>query len=242
MSTYTQPFFPFLLICTVAGVVAYRKRPTPKFVVVLALALFFFCWQPTAGLALLALEAGYPQRPPSDHAVQAIVVLSSQILPPVAPRTTAILGPDTYERCMYAAWLYQHWNAVPVLASGGARPEAPYSIVMREALERQGVPATMIWTEEDSRSTYENAVNSARILRQKGIRKIALVTEAYHMPRALKCFRKQGLEVVPAACGFRGGFPRGLHDFIPNPQAGSWNEDSLHEALGLLWYQVSGKV
>jgi uncharacterized SAM-binding protein YcdF (DUF218 family) len=38
-----------------------------------------------------------------------------------------------------------------------------------------GVPAGMIWTEDRSKSTYENALFSAEILRAKGITRIALV-------------------------------------------------------------------
>ena len=74
---------------------------------------------------------------------------------------------------------------------------------MREMLERDGIPETMIWTEERSRSTYENAVYGAEVLRSHGITTIALVVEAQSMLRAEACFRKQGITVVPAASGYR---------------------------------------
>jgi len=51
-------------------------------------------------------------------------------------------------------------------------------------LEQQGVPADKIWTEEQSRSTYENALYSARLLKEHGIRQIAVIVEADSMPRA----------------------------------------------------------
>jgi uncharacterized SAM-binding protein YcdF (DUF218 family) len=241
MSHYIQPFFAFLVIATLAGVAAWGKKPRPWFVLVCAVGLFVFTLRPAARAGVWFLEAGYSTQPPGDHAVQAIVVLSSSVLPPEAPRETAIPGSDTYERCAYAAWLYQHWTAVPVLASGGGRLKTPYSLAMREVMEHQGVPPDMIWTEETSRNTYENALYSARILRQKGIRKVALVTEAYHMSRAEQSFRKQGIEVVPAPCGFR-KFHGTLDEYIPDWQAVSWNEDTLHEAFGLLWYRIRGRI
>jgi uncharacterized SAM-binding protein YcdF (DUF218 family) len=113
---------------------------------------------------------------------------------------------------------------------------------MREALQREGVPESVVWLEKESHSTHENAAYAAAILRRKGIHKVVLVTDAYHMLRAEKCFLKEGLDVVPAACGFRtsGGFH--FNDLLPGWEPISWNEDVLHESLGLIWYRIRGWV
>jgi uncharacterized SAM-binding protein YcdF (DUF218 family) len=173
---------------------------------------------------------------------EVIVVLSSSILPPSLPRTTALAGSDTYERCFYAAWLHLHRSPLPILASGGGLGETPYAVIMKAVLQREGVAPELIWMEDRSRSTYESALYAAPMLRQKGIRKIVLVTEAYHMRRAAACFRKQGLEVIPAPCEFRGSFGGSFLEFIPDWKAALWNEDILHELVGLLWYRVQGRV
>jgi hypothetical protein len=67
---------------------------------------------------------------------------------------------------------------------------------------------------------------------------LILVTDAYHMLRSERCFRKEGIDVVPAACAYR-SFSK-LHgmDLLPSWEAISWNEDILHESLGLLWYRI----
>jgi uncharacterized SAM-binding protein YcdF (DUF218 family) len=113
---------------------------------------------------------------------------------------------------------------------------------MGEQLERDGVPQSAIWLEKRSHSTHENAFYAAALLRQKGIRKIALVTDAYHMLRAEKCFRKEGLVVVPAPCGYR--TLDGFHadELLPGWQPIAWNEDVAHETVGLLWYWIRGWV
>jgi uncharacterized SAM-binding protein YcdF (DUF218 family) len=113
---------------------------------------------------------------------------------------------------------------------------------MANVLEEAGVPASMIWQEDNSSSTYENALFSARILRQKGIHRIALVTEAYHMFRARKCFEKQGLAVVPAACCFRSDVGWSIETLLPSSQAIEWNGDVVHESAGLLWYYLRGWI
>jgi uncharacterized SAM-binding protein YcdF (DUF218 family) len=186
--------------------------------------------------------AAVANAPPEKKDVQAIVVLASSIWPASGPLPKAFLGTDTTRRCLYAAWLYLNWAAVPVLASGGGSQGTADAVLMRVAIEGEGVPENMIWTEEHSRSTYESAVLSAQYLKQKGIHRIALVTEAYHMPRAERCFRKQGLDVVPLPCGFRSTIQRHVYELIPDSEVIVWNEDTMHEAIGLIWYALHGRI
>jgi uncharacterized SAM-binding protein YcdF (DUF218 family) len=195
---------------------------------VAVVGLFLVSWPPVGWLVMRILEA--PCRPrefPSGDA-QVIVVLASAVYPPSPPLPAARLGNDTFERCLYTAWLFKNWQPLPVLASGGTTsPAPPYAMVMRDALRSEGVPDSMIWSEEGSHSTHEEAVYSAEVLKQKGIHRIVLVTEAYHMLRAEGSFRKQGLEVVPAACGYRAfGAQTYRHAILPNWEAIAWNEDA----------------
>jgi uncharacterized SAM-binding protein YcdF (DUF218 family) len=97
------------------------------------------------------------------------------------------------------------------------------------------VPDEAIWTEEQSRSTHEDAVLGAEILRRHGIGRIALVVDAQSMPRAEACFRKEGMIVIPAPSEFR-EFEYSLDEFLPSWKAIKRNEVTLHEAAGLAWY------
>jgi uncharacterized SAM-binding protein YcdF (DUF218 family) len=246
--TYTQPLLPLLFL--IAGIAIFRywrkkEAPKPTLLALAVLGLFLVSWPPVGWLSLRALEAPYPpgQLPASDG--EAIVVLASTVYPASPPVPTPRLASDTFERVLYAAWLYKNWRPLPILASGGTNSSEtpPYSLLMRDQLRLEGVPDSAIWTEEGSRSTHENAVFSANILQKKGIHKIVLVTEAYHMLRAEKSFRKQGLIVVPAACGYRayGNTLQG-RELLPNWEPIAWNEDFLHETLGLFWYWIHGWI
>ncbi|MGH9395386.1 MAG: YdcF family protein [Terriglobia bacterium] len=186
-----------------------------------------------------------PQRFPSGDA-QAMVVISG-LMEPLNPSTLEhYVGSDTYERCLYAAWLYKHWRPLPVVVSGGLARGKPHGVpdaaVMRQVLIEAGVPGSMIWCEKRSHSTHENALYSAQILRDKGIRKIVLVTSAFQMLRADWCFRKEGLIVTPAACDYRTFAPYRLSDYFPCYKGIRLNEEVLHETAGLLWYWVRGWV
>jgi uncharacterized SAM-binding protein YcdF (DUF218 family) len=246
MSTsYYQPLFATIVILLMLEALRHwRKARGQKPTVLLsaAVVLFFVSWPPLACVVVGAFERPYPARNLEGEDAQAIVVLASTIYPPYPPLPSSRLGSDTYERCQYAAWLHKNWRRLPVLASGGTdltlEEIPPYAIAMKEALKREGISDAMIWVELDSHSTHENALYSARILRNKGINKIVLVTDAYHMLRAVKSFRKEGLEVVPAACAHRAFHIITLDRLLPNWEAIAWNEDSLHEALGLLWYRL----
>jgi uncharacterized SAM-binding protein YcdF (DUF218 family) len=247
--TYVQPVLAVLLTVLVLASVVYRSSRHCKLVTCIALALLFlWAWPPFACLMAGSLEWWYPilPYPPGDGA-EAIVVLSAGAYPRDSSQPEDLLNSDTETRVSYAAWLYHHWRQLPIVVSGGPTaspgPTIYLAEIMRRALEQRGVPHSMILVENRSRSTYENAVYSASLLRSKGIHKIVLVTEAHHMLRAEKCFRRQGLLVTPGACAYRYLiFHPHWTEFIPSAKAILLNEDGLHEWVGIVWYWISRKI
>lgn len=233
-----------LLITAVVAALRSTGRGS-RFGKAVAVLLFLFCWTPLSMLALRAVQSSYSRQPPQDQDAGAIVVLAGTVHDPFAPLPVPLLGHNTYERSRYAAWLHKEWRSLPVLASGGSPRAAQHqadSYAMREFLIHQDVAPSMIWVEDRSRSTAENASYSAAILNSKGIRKIVLVTDVVHMRRAQKCFEKLGFSVIPAPCGFRPVYEFEPHDALPDWRAISWNEEMLHEFLGLAWYWVRGAI
>jgi uncharacterized SAM-binding protein YcdF (DUF218 family) len=82
-----------------------------------------------------------------------------------------------------------------VLSGGGAGPVAE-AVVMRELAREAGIPETALLLETESRNTFENAANTARLLRESGKNRIVLVSDRLHLPRAARLFRQTGLDVV----------------------------------------------
>ncbi len=74
---------------------------------------------------------------------------------------------------------------------------------MQDVLAVMGVPAQHLMLENESRDTHDNAVNSAQLLKARGMHRILLVTSAYHMRRSVALFEAQGLEVVPAPTDYQ---------------------------------------
>src|ERR1019366_4908675 len=236
---YLQPGLTLVLVLLAAGFLA-RKRGAQKLAGRLfgaaAVFLLLWSWMPAAALGAWTLERRYPQERLPGRQAQAIVVLASSFYAPNPPRPRSVPGWGTYLRCRHAAWLYREGWRMPVVASGGGQGDRVMAKIMRDALVAEGVPRESIWLEGDSSSTQENAAFSAKLLLPRGIRRIVLVTVAYHMLRAVRDFRKVGFEVAPAPCAYRSAeFDGSWEQWIPNARAIVINENTMHEWLAMPW-------
>lgn len=240
--TYTQPMLlVFLAICFV-GLIRHRHCRRSPLLVTGITGILLLSWPPVDWLLSRPFDARYPAQPLPSTPVQAIVVLSSTVRLPAVTRPYPLPDIETFERCEYAAWLYHHWQAVPVLTCGGSHDGRQYvSGTMRELLQRAGVPSSMIWTEDYSESTHESAVYGARILHQHKVSTIALVVETQSMWRAEACFRKSGIKVAPTPCRYR-RFGHPAEELMPSWKAVYRNEITLHETLGMGWYWLHGWI
>ena len=246
-----QPYTIAYVITGVAIVGLWRKREATRgrlVLLTLGFAMLMVLNLPAMShLALGSLEWSFPplKRLPDDAG--AIVVLSGSWDPPDSVRLEPQLGSDTLYRCLCAAEVYHRERPILVLVTGGpvdpGSSGPPIAQFMRDFLVKLGVDPSDLSVEANSRSTYENAVECRKLLERQGVRKILLVTEAWHMRRALLCFRKQGIEVVPAACHhFATDFDPSALNFLPSPGAADVFRDVWHEWLGLAWYRLFGRI
>lgn len=244
--TYLQPLFPFLVGLVLA--LALRVRPdrprTRRALRIAAAALFLWSWPPVAWLASASLERFYPLRDPDVGGAQAIVVLGGGIRAPTPSAPAWVPGADTSVRARQGAWLAKTAPDLPVVVSGGGDGDGPtVSEGLAVLLEQQGVARERILVEARSRSTWENAARTRDLLAARGIARVAVVTDAHHMLRSERAFRRAGLEVVPCPVAFRSEAPtRALRFVLPAWSAVRENEDALHEWVGLLWYRLRGRA
>lgn len=140
----------------------------------------------------------------------------------------------TLERLRYASVLHKH-TGLPVLVSGGAPlgEEVSEAALMRDALVHS-FHTPVKWMEPRSRNTIENARYSAELLQTAGIKRVFLVTHAWHMRRALHAFDKQGLRATPAPTGF---FRLSKNDatllgYLPSAHALRSTSLAVHEYVG----------
>jgi len=145
----------------------------------------------------------------------------------------------TLERVRYAAWLAKR-TGLPLIVSGGRLDDENKSLaeLIKDVLQKEFI-VIVDQIEGDSRNTFENAKNTANILKINKMKKIALITHAWHMPRAKKAFEHFGIEVIPAPTAFYGRSPHlSSLDFLPSAHAFLYSSMAFHELFGSLWYEL----
>lgn len=245
---------PHLLLTVLAGYLVsslwrHRRRIRARLVALTAVlsGLALVSSPAVVHLALLTLEGGYPSDEGRPAPAEAIVVFAAGLYPPGGRRIRAEMDEDSLRRCLHAAELYAAGAPCLVVVSGGKvdpEQEGPScAAVMGVLLGQLGVKAANLIVEQQSRSTYENAVESARILRERGIRRVVLAVDAADMPRAAACLRRQGIEVLPSPCHFRAiGFPTCVLDYLPTAHGAIAFDRVWHEWLGIAWYWFQGRI
>lgn len=129
----------------------------------------------------------------------------------------------------------------PILVSGGHvdpfTPARDENKIAREFLIRWGVPERDIIGEEKSRDTFENALETHKVLQKHGWRRYLLVTSALHMPRSMLVFSARVPEPIPAPGDFSvGEIDMTPFAFIPNSSVAPKIYAALHEYAGWLNY------
>ncbi len=155
----------------------------------LLVALVIFCLlYCVAFLAVIHFAGQVDSAAPADI----IIALGAGLLHDGRP------GPPLIRRSLHAAGLWHAGVAPLVLCAGGQterqlRAEAE---ACRDLLLDAGLPAAAILLESQSRSTEENAIFSKPILEARGLERVLLVSDSYHMLRAGMLFRAQGVDAL----------------------------------------------
>jgi uncharacterized SAM-binding protein YcdF (DUF218 family) len=153
---------------------------------------------------------------------------------------------EAAERMTEAVALARRFPEARLVLTGGSAAllaaQAPEAIAMGRLLEALGVARQRITLESRSRDTYENAVFTRRMVNPGAGERWLLITTAWHMPRAIGCFRQAGFAVEPWPVDYRTrgrvelwlttGIPEGLRqmDFI------------TREYAGLAMYYLTGRI
>jgi uncharacterized SAM-binding protein YcdF (DUF218 family) len=231
-----------LLVLMLAAALLWPRRPrlAAGLLGLAAGLLLLFSLPLFSGVLLRTLEDVPPLDPATlaGRSDAAIVVLSGDLLAAAPEYGGDTVGGYTLERMRYGARLHRA-TGLPILVSGGVvrRDTISLAETMREAYEKDfGI--TVRWLEDRSRTTLENAVFSAPILRDAGIRTAVIVTHAWHMKRSLDAFETTGLEAVAAPTIYTREPGLDAQSLLPRPMALTGSYFALHEWIGRLWYRL----
>ncbi|MBD1904752.1 YdcF family protein [Funiculus sociatus GB2-A5] len=249
-------FYPLGLACVlmVVALVLWWKRsrwtPIPISLALIALLVGSNGWVSNALMRSLEWQNLPAAELPS---AEAIVILGGATKPASPPRSGVDLSEEG-DRVLYGAELYRKGKAPLVIASGGRidwrRSGASESGDMAVILETLGVPKDAILQDPTSLNTYENAVNVRQILRARGIRQVLLVTSAFHMPRSLLIFKRQGIEAIAAPTDFlvtqaelrepNSSIQSTVLNVLPDAERLQRSTRALKEYIGIVIYRLRG--
>jgi uncharacterized SAM-binding protein YcdF (DUF218 family) len=192
------PAGPLLLVLLGLCCLAIKKRASCAVLVGaggLLLGLFS-----CHGVAVWLAQHALPQFAPVQAAqlkaqqVQAVVVLGGGVQSEAPEYGSPQLNSASSARLRYGAWLAREAK-LPLGFAGGvgwasAQTDAPPEGLVAQRVALREHQIALRFVDMTSRDTQENARAMRELLATTDIRKIALVTHAWHMPRAQRAFAK----------------------------------------------------
>lgn len=232
ISVVMPPFS--LILMVVAGIILSRRHPRTGHTIIIVSSLTFLA----LSLPLISgrLTDSLQWYSPIDVAglsqVQAIVILGGG-----NHRNAPEYGGDTIgfvslERLRYGVHLHKK-SGLPLLIAGGAPDGGMTEAEAMRNSAHSDFGTEIHWLESHSNNTAESAILSAFLLKDAGVSRIALVSHAWHLPRAVYLFEHAGLKVIPAPTGFQTS-EFSLFDFLPNAGAIASSSRAIYEWLGIL--------
>jgi len=210
--------------------------------------LWFWSMPVVADRAVAWLEHDWSYRPvDACTAADAIVVMGGAFSSGLGEWPYPDAG-GNIDRYWHAARLLHAGCAPWVILSGGRNPARPDSLSEAQSgalfLIDLGVPKSALLLDNEARTTADNASNIARMLVERGLEEVLLVTSAVHMRRSLAAMQAAGVSAIPVPTDF--SVTRqpawSIRRLLPSAGALSRSTAAIHEIVGLWVYRVTGRA
>lgn len=211
-----------------------RRRAVLSLLWLLAGLLYLLSIRPVADSLILPLEISRAAPGGEPAVCGALVVFGAGARPS---------GPDGAS-ALRAREAFAIWRNSPgqIILSGGTVYGERWNSAqaMGVFLQELGVPGDYLTLEQKSRNTFENAMFTARVLKDRELSKPCLITSAYHMPRAAGSLAVFGVKVTRVPTDFKAyQADYGWRHFLPGMHSLGISTLALHEYLGMLYYMLA---
>lgn len=193
------------------------------------------------------LEERFPPFQDDGTPVDGIILLGGAEVDAVALSRKLPAVNDAGERVIVFAALARKYPEATLVFTGAGQEfgesSATEVAAVGSALADVGVDLKRVRFETRSRNTAENARYSKALLKPAPGSRWLLVTSAFHMPRAMGCFRAVDFPVVPAPVDYRTIGPDALNGgFSRAAQGQDFTDIASKEWVGLLVYYLTGRT
>ncbi|GIX41318.1 MAG: hypothetical protein KatS3mg129_1051 [Leptospiraceae bacterium] len=243
-------FFPlplFLLILIIYFI--YKKE---KIFLLLILIFYIISTEYFASRFLQILENQFqPIEIQLAEPIDAVIVLGG-LSNPLRMVTNLPEFTDGVDRILIAEKLLQLKKTKYIILSGATgyirQNILPESITLKKYLKLT-IPEQYILIDDKSRNTYENAIESLKICKQHGFKKVYLITSAFHMYRAYSVFQKvlkkyyseKEIIIIPYPVDYRSLRQiAGIEDFFPTDSGLQKSTIAIKEFIGIVAYKLKG--
>ena len=232
---------PIGLILSLMLWAAFKRSRTAA---LLAIVLLYGLSMPVVSDRIFrTLEQHQLPLPPQSLAPgQAIVVLSGMLSHIQAEQGVLPQFGSSSSRFWGGVELFRAGKAPQLVFTGGLMPwqgeqEPEGQVLRRKALE-MGLPAGALRVSGPAQNTAQEATTVQQALGPQ-VKRIILVTSAFHMPRAKKLFEQAGFVVTayPVDFGVEARETT-LMDFLPSARAFKNADTAVREFLGLGYYAL----
>ncbi|WP_421716088.1 ElyC/SanA/YdcF family protein [Arcobacter arenosus] len=215
---------------------SYKKAKL--FLSVSFLWLFLISYSPFSNALIKPLENEYKAYLDVDSSIEYVLVLGSghNTNKEISPHSQ--LSSSALMRLTEGIRIFKKLDNGKLIVSGyGGDDETPHAIISKEVAVSMGIDEKNILTQEEVKDTFEEAQYVKKIV---GDKTFILVTSAYHMPRAMKLFKQNGLNAIAAPTDFLQENPS-VYTREPNAIELRKTQVAMHEYIGILWASILEK-
>lgn len=240
-----------LLLFFLVGLFLYFRGRTKSAIRILTAAIVIYAvvgFSPLANALLLSLEYRYAKPNIEDASnIDGIIVLGGVIDSLVSAGHEEIALNEAAERLTEAAALAYRFPNARIVMSGGDGAliyrSTDEANIAERFFTRIGINPSRILLETESHNTWQNAIFTKKLIAPKPGERWLLVTSAFHMRRAMGCFRAAEFDVIPWPVDFRTRGAEDLLRFSPRPST-AWRRIDLvaKEWVGLIAYYLTGRI
>jgi uncharacterized SAM-binding protein YcdF (DUF218 family) len=237
----------WILILLIPAVIIHQKKPktAKKMMIVAFIMLLFFTNPFILYEAMRAYEVDAVRKEELRKNYDYAILLSGMLT--YDDYYDRINFQRSADRLMQTLDLYHEGRVKKIFITGGSgeifNQKDKEAIILKDYLIKIGIPEEDILVESNSRNTYENAKESVKVLPPDKGYTFLLITSAFHMRRAVACFKKQGYSFDTYVTDRYAGKRRWNIDlFVPKAEILSYWAILFREIGGLAAYKITGKI